>query len=250
VRPIARLVLGALLAAGSMAIGTRPVRAECTFVPPLPKLSFAVPTATELFVGDVVANGPEGGVAFTVRVSEVLRGDAAVGEVRSYRYVEPNWPWSNGGAKPFPSCATLHATVGERVVLALGARWPGGSVRDGDLEWFQPPTTFNTIGILEGSSREQYGSGGRQLFSIERLREMVGLDPPETDTVRQPAAAAAAPPQGPAPILLLSAAIGLVVSLDRTRGRRDRRRLDQAIVRLAEHGPRPWTSPEDGLPER
>lgn len=223
-RSIVRLSLAACLALGSIVVGAGPVAAECTFIPPLPKVSMAVATAKDLFVGDVIDEGT-GTVKtpiFTVRVTEVFRGSAKVGQIRHYEYLEPNWPWANyPGGQPYPSCSVIWGRPGEHVILAIGARWPGGTVQDGTLSWYQPPTTFNTIGILEGSSREQYGSGGRQLFSIERLRELVAGLPPETDTTDAPVVTPGGAPSAIL-VLVLAASIGALAALRRTRSRQPR----------------------------
>jgi hypothetical protein len=149
----------------------------------------AIGSANELFVGQVVANGPlptgNSGTNtgdFTVRIDEVIRGQAGIGDLRRFRYVQPNWPWTKGTGPAFPACSHLHGKVGETVILALGARTSGGTLHAYGGTWYQPPTTFNTIGIVDGSSREQYGSNGRQLFSLDGLRELAKPSPPETDT--------------------------------------------------------------------
>ena len=186
-RMLAAPLAAAVLAIGAVAARPGEVAAECTYIPPMPKISMAVPSATELFVGDVIANPVANSSAsraiFTVRVTEVLRGGMKVGEERTFRYLEPNWPWSNyPGGQPYASCAVISAAPGERVALALGARWPGGLLHDGDISWYQPPTTFNTIALISPADRDPF-SGGRQVFSIERLREMAAAFPPDTATL-------------------------------------------------------------------
>ena len=76
-------------------------------------------------------------------------GPQAVGDTLSYEYLLPNWPWTKGAsdAKTYASCSTIYADVGDSVVMAFGARWPGGTVHDGDVTRDQPPTTYNTMGI-------------------------------------------------------------------------------------------------------
>jgi hypothetical protein len=177
-------VAAAVVFATAAVIGSpRSVAAECTYIPPLPKVSMAIRTAKELFVGDVIASLD--GDRFTVRIVEVLRGPAHVGDRRTFDSVPPNWPWTKGTGPAFPACTTLHGRVGETVILALDARTSGMTLHEYGATWYQPPTTFSTVGIVNGSSHEQYGSVGRQLFSLERLRELARLSPPETDTERE-----------------------------------------------------------------
>ena len=154
-------VVAAVSLACAAAIGSPgSVAAECTYIPPLPKVSMAIGTARELFVGEVMANG-QGKAVFTVLVSEVLRGPAKVGDRRTFEWVEPNWPWAGPTA---PACSYLNGRVGEILIVALGARTSGMTLYSYPGTWYQPPTTFNTVGIVNGSSREQYGGNGRQLF--------------------------------------------------------------------------------------
>jgi hypothetical protein len=214
-----RIAAAAALASAGLLATARPVAAECTFIPPLPKVSMAIATAKELFVGEVVANGSNR-AEFTVRVDEVLRGPARVGGLRTFSYLRPNWPWANyPGGQPYASCSTIYAETGEHIIVALGARTSGGIIEEGDMRWYQPPTTFNTIGITEGSSREQYGSGGRQLFSLERLRELARLAPPPTDTLGAPFASRPPVPWLGTPVVLLIAAgiMGGLAAWRRTR---------------------------------
>jgi hypothetical protein len=181
------------LVGAALAASATPALAECTFIPPLPKVSFAVASgAHEIFAGTVTDAG-EIRNEFQVRVEEVLRGPAAVGDVRRFARLAPNWPWAKSpGGDAHPGCTFLYASPGERVVILLDATSPGMWLEANGQRWYQPPTRFHTIGILEGSSREQYGSGGRQLFSLERLRAMVA-ELPATDTDVVPVARSSSP---------------------------------------------------------
>jgi hypothetical protein len=183
-----RRVLWALVAAACAAAGglTRPmvVSAECTFVPPLPRVSMAAATAEELFVGEVVANGPGQGFDFTVRVDEVVRGVARVGDLRRFSSVEPNWPWTTyGGGKPFPACTYLYGEVGETLIVALAARTSGGTIRDASGTWYQPPTTFSTVAITEPASASSGDPYDREVLSLDRLRLLAATSAPATDTL-------------------------------------------------------------------
>jgi hypothetical protein len=172
-------LIAGVFASVAILMNPSPAAAECSFIPPLPKITPAVYSARELFVGEVIAIGDYRG-DLTVRVDEVLRGPAFVGEVRHLVDVDTNWPWSkSSGLDPYPACIGLWGDVGETVAIALDARWPGGTIRENHQVWYQPPTRYNTMAIIHGLRKEPY-SGGRQRMSVERLREMVaGL--PATD---------------------------------------------------------------------
>lgn len=213
-------VVGVVAGAGLFA-SPGPAAAECTYIPALPKISFAIPTAKELFAGTVTSIGASRG-DFTVRVDEVFRGSAAVGSVRTMAGVAPNWPTDLDALGSVQvSCAVLNARrVGEKVAIALGARFPGGILHSNgyDKDFYQPPTTFNTIAILEGSPHEQYGSGGRQLFSLKRLRELAAIFPPPTDTLEAPAVAPASAWSATGLLVLIGAGfLGGAIAWRRTR---------------------------------
>jgi hypothetical protein len=194
----------------------QPVTAECIFIPPLPKISMAIPTASELFVGEVVATKDGNRGDFTVRIDEVLRGPAKVGQTRHLDDIQANWPWTSYGGHASPGCIGLHARVGETVAIALDAAWPGGTVNRNGETWFQPRTIYNTMAIIGGSSREQYGSGGRQLFSLERLREMAA-ELPATDTLAAASPATAPTPDVPLVVLAAAGFVGGASAWRRTR---------------------------------
>ena len=179
-------VAAAVAVVGGLARPTS-VAAECTFVPPLPKVSMAAATARELFVGEVVANGfwnaGPAGFVFSVRVDEVLRGPGKVGDLREFSWVEPNWPWTMGGSgKPYPACTYLYGVTGETVILALGARTSGETIRDAGGTWYQPPTKFNTVAITAAASPTSGDPYDREVLSLERLRQLAALSAPPTDT--------------------------------------------------------------------
>jgi hypothetical protein len=211
------IAAAASLTIGLLGIGAAPVAAECTYIPPLPKISMAIPTARELFVGKVIRIGDNGDgdrAIFRVRIEEVLRGPVEVGEVRDFAFVAPNWPWSGSpGGHPYPSCNSLLADLGETVALALDARWPGGTLHDSGVTWYQPPTTFQTIAVIVKAGDAGYDND-RQKFSLERLRELAALFPPATDTLAASAAGPAVPPgSGPGGELAILAAAGFLGAL-------------------------------------
>ncbi len=219
--------VSSLLAVAVVAVlvAPSPVVAECTFVPSLPRVSMAAGTAKELFVGEVVENGlwndRPAGFIFTVRIDEVLRGAAKVGELREFSWVEPNWPMAKfGNAKPFPACTYLYGTVGETVILALRARTSGGMIRDGAQSWYQPPTTFSTVGVAKGSALDPDAPYERQVLSLDRLRELAALPPPSSDAA--PTTGPSPSLSGPDPRLAVVAVVALLVGLARPLARRSR----------------------------
>lgn len=222
---IGRLAAVVVLAGATVIASAGPVAAECSYIPPLPKVSMAIGTAKELFVGDVIANGlwnnAPVNTRFTVQVVEVLRGPAKVGDHRTFDWVTPNWPWTKGtGTAPaYPACTYLTGRVGETVILALDARTSGGTLHAYGATWYQPPTTFSTVGIVNGSSREQYGSNGRQLFSLNRLRELARLSLPATDTASTAIAPSSSRSVGDARLALVTllALVAGLAALRRTR---------------------------------
>ena len=204
---VGRVAVVAVSASTGLFAAPRPAAAECTFVPPLPKISFAVPTARELFVGEVIANGSGTSAIFTVRVDEVLRGAVKVGDVRVFQYAEPNWPWTKGTGEPYASCNSLLANRGETVAVAIGARWPGGTLHEYGQTWYQPPTTFQTVALIVDTVGGGYDVQGRQRFSLKRLRELAAIGPPPTDALAAPTSAA---PRAWPPGLIALVAAGLL----------------------------------------
>lgn len=199
--------LWSLVAAACAAVGglARPIAAsaECIFVPPLPRVSMAAATAEELFVGQVIANGPGQGFDFTVRIDEVVRGVAKVGDLRRFSSVEPNWPWTTyGGGKPFPACTYLYGEVGETLIVALKARTPGGTIRDNSGTWYQRPTTFSTVAITEPASASSSDPYDREVLSLDRLRLLAATSAPPTDTSAARALPSANSSRNPPAILL------------------------------------------------
>jgi hypothetical protein len=218
-RHVAPVIVAIALAAPAFLATASPVAAECTFVPPLPRISMAVSTAKDLFVGDVVAggsglNGPSV-TTFTIRITEVLRGPAAVGQMRTLSEVAPNWPWTmpSDGGKAYPSCSTLLAVTGERVIVALGARTSGQILHQNGQSWFQPPTIFNTIALVSGSFEEGHPTLDRQVFSLTRLRKLAELAEPPTDTTSTAAVGPDRASPGKAGPLVGAAVAGLLLGL-------------------------------------
>lgn len=172
----------------------------------------AATTAKELFVGEVLANGLAGGFVFTVRVDEVLRGPAKIGDLREFSWVKPNWPWTTFEGTPFPACTYLYGEVGETLILALGARTSGGTIRDAGGTWYQPPTTFSTVGITAVASATSGNPYDREVISLGRLRQLAAASPPPTDTSAARALPSSPADNDPRVVLLAVFVIAVAVS--------------------------------------
>jgi hypothetical protein len=168
----------ALLATAAMA-GT--ASAECMFIPPFPRAEPAIRSAEEVIVGDIVGAtaddldvGPnQGPRTMALRVSEVLRGPRAVGDLVDIEYLEPNWPWikyRGGTGEAVPSCTYLlmEADIGDTIALALGAVQPAQRLERQDISWTQPRTTYNGMSKIHDDG------------DLAEIRRIAGL--PETDT--------------------------------------------------------------------
>lgn len=159
----------------------RPAAAECMFIPPFPMAEPAIRSAEEVVVGDIVQAsegdldlGPnQGPRKMALRVTEVLRGPKAAGDLVDVEYLEPNWPWikyRGGNGQAVPSCTYLvmEADVGDTIVLALGAVQPRQRLEVGGVTWMQPRTTYNAMSKIRGQGH------------LAEVRRIAGL--PETDT--------------------------------------------------------------------
>jgi hypothetical protein len=167
-----------------------PAAAECPFIPQFPRAEPAIRSAREVIVGDLVPAtaaalgvGPNQEREMAMRVTEVLRGPKAVGDLVDVQYLEPNWPWfkvRGGNGQAFPSCTYLgmKATIGDTIVLALGAVQPRQRLEVEGVSWIQPRTTYNAMTKIRSSAK------------LAEIRRIAGL--PETDTVSDVAAASAA----------------------------------------------------------
>jgi hypothetical protein len=169
-----------------------PAAAECMFIPPFPRAEPAIRSAEEVIVGELVRAsaadlglGPDQDRKMAMRVTEVLRGPKAVGDLIDVQYLRPNWPWikiPGGNAQGFPSCTYLamKAKVGDTIALALGAIQPRQRLEAQGMSWTQPRTTFNAMTKIRGPAQ------------LAEIRRIAGL--PETDMASEVAAAAAARP--------------------------------------------------------
>jgi hypothetical protein len=194
-RRVLRSTTTALLVLLALFATSRPVSAECPFIPPFPRAEPAIRSADEVIVGELIRAsaadldlGPnQGPREFAMRVTEVLRGRHAAGDLLDVQYLQPNWPWimfRGGSGEAFPSCTYLlhEARAGETIVLALGAVQPRQRLETDGLTWIQPRTVYNAMSKIRDPGR------------LAEIRRLAGL--PQTDM---------APPVAsePAPRILL-----------------------------------------------
>jgi hypothetical protein len=168
----------AILACMWLLLTVTPVAAECPFIPPFPAADEAIRSAEEVLIGDIVAVtdvaqlglAPDQQRAIALRVTEVLRGPKAVGNLVDVQYLQPNWPWMNGpGYDAFPSCSYLDFFVekGDTIALALGAVQPRQRLEENGETWIQPRTIYNAMSKVRTERR------------LDDFRYLAGL--PQTD---------------------------------------------------------------------
>lgn len=197
-----------------------PAAAECMFIPPFPRAEPAIRSAEEVIVGELVRAsaadlilGPDQGPrTMAVRVTEVLRGPKAVGDLVDVEYLQPNWPWikyRGGNGQAVPSCSYLlmEANVGDTIVLALGAVQPPQRLEVQGVSWMQPRTTFNAMSKI------------RNPALLVDIRRIAGL--PETDTAPEVVVASAARPHPSWGVAIAAGVVGGAVAWWRA-GRRER----------------------------
>ncbi len=196
-----------------------PAMAECPFVPPFPRAEPAIRSAEEVIVGQLVRAtaadfdlGPnQGPRTMALRVTEVLRGPRAVGDLVDVEYLQPNWPWikyRGGNGQAVPSCTYLvmEANVGDKIALALGAVQPQQRLEVQGVSWTQPRTTFNAMSKI------------RSPGLLVEIRRIAGL--PETDMAPEGLAATASRLDLPWLVVLAAGVLGGGVGWWRA-GRRD-----------------------------
>jgi hypothetical protein len=191
--------LGIVLVAALALSMSRPsvALAECTFIPPYPPITKAIPSARDIVVGTVVDGDP----AARLRVTEVLRGEHQVGETLSLD-IAPNWPWNRFETyPPYPSCRSLYANVGEVIALALHARQPAQRIRPTDgVSWEQPATIYNAMGVIVAKPGGPGLGEDREVVSLRELRSLAAM--PQTDAIGVPARPATGD-SSPIPIILV-----------------------------------------------
>lgn len=191
--------IASLVAAFALTVTPTPVAAECTYVPDWPPASKAIQSARAVIVGEVVTEFDRAELDVTIegprdralRVTEVVRGDYAVGDLIDIQYLKPNWPWGGSSETgPYPSCREGGPTArrGEVLVLALGAVQPRQRLRTYGYSWVQPPTIYNAVGLVDSGQRHY--TNLREFITIQEIRRLGAL--PQTDV------APGAPPAGPA----------------------------------------------------
>jgi hypothetical protein len=227
-RRVATVVAMAFAAAASaVMLQPLPVAAECPYLPAWPPITTAVGTARVIVVGEVVSDfdqadlhlpPDQGARDYALRVTEVLRGDATVGDLLDVQYLLPNWPQTQvaGITGTLASCSYLHTTPGEVIAIAFDALQPGGRMKDGDQTWIQPPTRYNAMGVIRTSEPfdpDMSPWHDRERVTLRHLRGLVSL--PMTDTV-QPAHDSS----GRTPFILVAGFAAGLLALRRFRERR------------------------------
>ncbi len=203
-----------------------PASAECMYLPPWPPITKAIPTAQEIVVGEVIVAteadlrlGPnQGPREHALRITHVLRGGARPGDLLDIQYLLPNWPqtrYLGGDGTSAASCTYLRAEPGELIALAFDALRPGGPMSENGVNWIQPPTRYNAVGVLFGPAGE--AEWVRELVTLPRLVDLATIAPVDADPP-------APPSQDGSNLPLLAAVIGLgIVLLVLATGRRRRR---------------------------
>ncbi len=177
------MALPLMIALGTIVPAT--VSAECSFIPPWPKITPALLSAREIVVGRVVSDfaqaklhleADQGARDYALRITEVLRGPRKPGDLMDIQYLRANWPWARSYAHSdhYPSCSYIRTAPGEVIAVAIGAVMPRGLVTSGGQQWVQPKTRYNAMGVIKAVLR------GRERVTLEYLR--AAAEYPQTDT--------------------------------------------------------------------
>lgn len=218
-RRLASVIVALAAATSLLATTPGPVLAECPYLPPWPPITEAVLTARTIVVGEVVTDvshsdlglGADQGVRdYALRVTEVLRGGAEIGDLVDIQYLTPNWPqvrfrWADGA---LASCTYVRAEPGEVLAFAFDATHPGGRMTEQGYAWIQPPTRYHAVGVIQGPGGNQGTSHYRERVTLERLRALAAL--PMTD-----APVAAATPGGSPSVAILAGLLAFGVAFVR-----------------------------------
>jgi hypothetical protein len=147
-----------------------PAAAECPYIPPYPAVTGAVRSAREIVVGTVLENVGGQVYDFRMRIDNVLRGSATIGEVRRVAFLYPKWPLDTtavGGT--IAPCEAISAAPGNVIALAYDALAPDGKTRYNAVSWI--------------SGRPEF----REDFATATLAEIQALaDLPQTDSGPKP----------------------------------------------------------------
>jgi hypothetical protein len=123
-------------------------RAECSYIPPYPPVTDATRSAREVIVGTVLENVDGQWYDFRLRIDNVLRGPATVGEIRRVRFLYPKWPLDTTTEGDVAPCEAIAALPGDVIALAYGALAPDGATRYNAVSWIsgkpQLPAEYQT----------------------------------------------------------------------------------------------------------
>ncbi len=186
--------IASLVALVALSLSATPVAAECSYLPPWPKATQAIPSAAAVIVGDVIEDFDMAEMGLSVesdgrrfralRVTEVLRGDYDVGQLVDIEPLAANWPWAWAGGDeggPIGFCSTNPGWAGDRIVLVLAGVQPTQQLEDVGQTWVQPRTVYNAVGVLEAGPT---GLDGRESVTMPDILRLVAL--PMTDTAPGP----------------------------------------------------------------
>jgi hypothetical protein len=147
-----------------------PAAAECPYIPPYPPVTEAVRSAREIIAGTVLENVGGQVYDFRMRIDNVLRGSATIGEVRRVAFLYPKWPLDTtavGGT--IAPCEAISAAPGNVIALAYDALAPDGKTR------------YNAVSWLSGRPKFQEDFETTTLVEIQALADL-----PQTDSAPRP----------------------------------------------------------------
>jgi len=218
VRGLIPVGIASLIALGLLSLSASPVAAECSYLPPWPKATEAIPSAPAVIVGDVIEDFDMAEMGLSeetagprlraLRVTEVLRGDYDVGQLVDIEPLVANWPWAWVGGDeggPLGSCSTDPGWPGDRIVLVLDAVQPTQQLQESGQTWVQPKTVYNAVGVLEAGPR---GLDQRESVTMPDILRLVAL--PMTDTAPPPQFMEPDLPMPLAPLVLAGMLAGLL----------------------------------------
>lgn len=153
------LLIATILAFAGMVGSSGPVRAECPYFV-IPPATDAARSAREIIVGTVIENVGGQLYDFRLRVDQVMRGPAKVGDVRRFEFLYPGWPtYEAGDGTIIVPCAPIPGWEGNVIAFSLGALGTDGTTRYDAASWISgrlpvdqdvPRTTLAQMSRLAG----------------------------------------------------------------------------------------------------
>lgn len=176
---IASVIVSAAIAVtvGAFAVAT-PARAECSLFP-VPPATDGARSAREIVVGTVVENVGGQLYDFRLRIDHVLRGPAAVGDIRRLNFFQyGSLPDAQQGDSP---CLALPGWEGDVIALAIDALAPDGKTR------------YNAASWLSGDPLHRDGVPRTTLAELRSLAALPSTDASESHPRVRSASEAAIP---------------------------------------------------------